>query len=210
MSARMRLAIVSGAIIAVSLTACTPGTPDPTASDTSAASPGPASTGTPSAAPSSTSAPADDSIELPAACEDVFSASMRDRLTAAHLPANDPTLTMPSTDLPVAVQMIEGLPHLRCTWGVASEVGIATTVALVDAEQSEVLRDAYRAAGSDCQVVDGDPQQTRCLAEERFEGEMPGAIGEIHVFRANAWLSTKWINVDMAGYADDMVAQLWG
>ena len=210
MSARMRLAIVSGAIIAVSLTACTPGTPEPTASDTSTASPGPASTGTPSAAPSSTSAPADDSIELPAACEDVFSASMRDRLTAGHLPANDPTLTMPSTDLPVAVQMIESLPHLRCTWGVASEVGIATTVALVDAEQSEVLRDAYRAAGSDCQVVDGDPQQTRCLAEERFEGEMPGAIGEIHVFRANAWLSTKWINVDMAGYADDMVAQLWG
>ncbi|WCD92407.1 hypothetical protein [Microbacterium sp. nov. GSS16] len=210
MSARMRLAIVSGAIIAVSLTACTPGTPDPTAGDTSTASPGPASTGTPSAGPSSTAAPADDSIELPAACEDVFSASMRDRLTAAHLPANDPTLTMPSTDLPVAVQMIESLPHLRCTWGVASEVGIATTVALVDAEQSEVLRDAYRAAGSDCQVVDGDPQQTRCLAEEKFEGEMPGAIGEIHVFRANAWLSTKWINADMAGYADDMVAQLWG
>lgn len=210
MSARMRLAIVSGAIIAVSLTACTPGTPDPTASDTSTASPGPASTGTPSAGPSSTAAPADDSIELPAACEDVFSASMRHRVTAAHLPANDPTLTMPSTDLPVAVQMIESLPHLRCTWGVASEVGIATTVALVDAEQSEVLRDAYRAAGSDCQVVDGDPHHTRCLAEERFEGEMPGEIGEIHVFRANAWLSTKWINVDMAGYADDMVAQLWG
>ncbi|MGX1791496.1 hypothetical protein ACWIDW_00895 [Microbacterium sp. NPDC055312] len=210
MSARMRLAIVSSAIIAVALTACAPGTPEPTASSTPTASRGPASTSTPSAPPSSTTAPSDDSIELPAACDDVFSPSMRDRLTAARLPANDPTLTMPSTDLTVAVQMIDDLPHLRCTWGVASEVGIATTVALVDAEQSKVLRDAYRAEGSDCQVVDGDPQQTRCLIEERFEGEMPGAIGEIHVFRANAWLSTKWINVDMAGYADDMVAQLWG
>lgn len=210
MSARMRLAIVSSAIIAVALTACAPGTPEPTASSTPTVSRGPASTSTPSAPPSSTTAPSDDSIELPAACDDVFSPSMRDRLTAARLPANDPTLTMPSTDLTVAVQMIDDLPHLRCTWGVASEVGIATTVALVDAEQSKVLRDAYRAEGSDCQVVDGDPQQTRCLIEERFEGEMPGAIGEIHVFRANAWLSTKWINVDMAGYADDMVAQLWG
>ncbi|MFJ4044960.1 hypothetical protein ACIPV2_04330 [Microbacterium sp. NPDC089987] len=208
MSGRTPLAIFSAVIIAVAVSACAPGAPEPTASDTPTGGPSSASTSTP--VPPTTAAPADDSIALPAACDDVFSASMRDRLIAAQLPLDDPTLTMPSTDLATGAQMLEGLPHLRCTWGVASEVGIATTIALVDAEQSKNLRDAYQAEGMACEVVAGDPQQTRCLAEERFEDEMPGAIGEIQIFQANAWLSTKWINVDMKGYADDMVARLWG
>lgn len=210
MTRRVPLAIVGAAIIAVAVTACAPGVPDPTPTDVPTDRPGAASTSTPAAPPSPTGAPADESIALPAACDEAFSASMRERLIAAQLPPDDPTLTMPSTDLAVGARMLEDLAHLRCTWGVASEVGIATTIALVGAEQSEDLLDAYRADGMTCEVVDGDAQQTRCLVEERFEGEMPGAIGEIHVFRANAWLSTKWINVDMAGYADDMVARLWG
>lgn len=210
MSIREALAIVGTAMIAVALAACAPDVPEPTSTGSPTDRADPSSTSTPAPPLPTTAPPVDDSIALPTACDDVFSASMRERLIAARLAPNDPILTMPSTDLAAGARMLEDLPHLRCTWGGASEVGIATTIALVDAEQSDGLRDAYRAAGLTCDVVDGDAQQTRCLAEERFEGEMPGAIGEIQLFRANAWLSTKWINVDMIGYADDMVAQLWG
>jgi len=174
-------------------TAPEPGSPSPSAT----------ASATPSASPA---APA---FALPETCAEAFSATMHSRMADSQLPLNDPTLTMPSTDVDAGTQMLESVPHLRCTWGVASEVGITTDIAVVDAEQAASLQEAYAAAGFSCGPVEGDTLQTRCLRHESFDGELPGELGEIQVFRDGAWLSTKWLNVDVTGYADDMVASLW-
>lgn len=202
MQTRPRLLVLLAAIVLVTTTACSQAAPDPGASDTPSAP-------TSSATPSASVEPADATIELPETCEDAFSVALRDRLAAEQLPLNDLTLTMPSTDVTAGQELLETVPHLRCSWSVASEVGIATEIALIDAAQATALQTALAADGLTCASVEGDDQQTRCTREESFEGEMAGKIGEIHVFKGNAWISTKWINVGMAGYADDMVATLW-
>ncbi|WCM56492.1 hypothetical protein [Microbacterium sp. EF45047] len=212
MSRRRVAAVAFAALLLLpAVSGCAPG-PGPTADP---ASP-PASAPPTSASPSPDATPTDDAtddaaddIALPESCEDVFSDELTARMLDAGQQLNDPSLTMPSTELPAGQALLESVPRLHCTWGAASEVGAATDVALVDEAQAAQLQQAFAAEGYECADLPEDPAQTRCAMHQVFEGELPGELGEIHVFRANAWLSTRWLNLDMTGYADDMVAQLW-
>lgn len=202
-SARVVLTAVASVALLAALTGCRPepvDTPTPTESSTSAPAPTGSSTPTPE--------PVAD-IELPESCEAAYSAEVRAQFEDEGMPLNDPGLTMLSTELVDALELMDTVPTLRCTWGVASEVGIATNISIVTDEQRDMLETAYAGRGLACEPVTDDPAQTRCSAET-VVGEGDGARGELEIFRGNVWVTTMWLNIDVDGYADDIVASLWG
>ena len=198
-----RRSVIGGAgigILMLALVGCAPEaapSPSPTHSPSATVSHEP----TPSPEPS-------EAMSLPESCDQVFSPALRERFEGDGLPLNDPTLTMPSTEIAGAANLLATLDSLRCAWGVASEVGIATALALVDAEQAASLQEAFTADGLECVETDG---ATRCTIQVEFddEGGGGGAGGEIHLLRDGVWVSTKWLNTDMTGYLDDIEATLW-
>ncbi|MGM1015979.1 MAG: hypothetical protein ACQEW8_00365 [Actinomycetota bacterium] len=206
-SARVALTAVASVALLAALTGCRPEpveTPEPTQSSTSAPAPSESPTPTPTPTPE----PVVD-IELPESCEAAYSADVRAQFEDEGMPLNDPGLTMLSTELVDALELMDTVPTLRCTWGVASEVGIATNISIVTDEQRDMLETAYTGRGLACEPVADDPAQTRCSAET-VVGEGDGARGELEIFRGNVWVTTMWLNIDVDGYADDMVSSLWG
>lgn len=195
---------------ALILTACSPtaeptGTPEPTESSP-APSPTATVTETPTPEPEPTEEPSDD-IALPERCEDAFTqVLMRD-----YGPLNDPWLQLPSAEDPVLQEMLETLPTLRCTWGMPSEVGIATNITVVSADEAETVRGILTGDGIACTEMSADPAHTRCEFTDEVQDENGYATwGETHDFRANIWISTAWVNIDTVGYNNDILATLWG
>jgi hypothetical protein len=131
---RLRVVAVVAAAVAASaiLSACQPEpSATPTASEPSpSASPTQTSPAqTPSASPSPT---ADAGFELPAMCEDIYSAKMLASLEAANPPLNDPGVTMDSSQNTDALELLgSGIPTIRCSWGKPSEYGLATNISIV-------------------------------------------------------------------------------
>ncbi|MFI8594728.1 hypothetical protein ACIGCK_09930 [Microbacterium sp. NPDC078428] len=175
--------------------------------------PVPTSTGDPSPDPStatpdpshSASPEASADIEMPASCEDIYSAGMLALLEEQNPPLNDPGVTMHATQVVTALEIIEsGAPTLRCSWGVPSEVGLATNVTVVDASQAALVREALSTEGFTCA---DDEAGTRCARSGEDE---IAAFGETHHLHGNGWVATRWINFDPPGYTDDVVATLWG
>jgi len=206
-------AVLSASLVLVAvLAACSP-EPGPTATPSPIPStPGGTASATPSGTPSGTPTPiATDepgaSIELPGACEDIYSDALL--ATLSELPMNDPGVTLLSTEMASGLEILETAPTLRCTWGAPSEFGLATNVTVVDAEQAQTLEQSMRDAGMTCAEYE---QGTMCRIETEHlqEDDVVAKIGETHYLRGNGWVSTHWINFAPEGYTEDIVATLWG
>ncbi len=148
-------------------------------------------------------------IELPADCREIFDEAFISEMEAAHLPLNDPGITMRSTELELGGEILATEPSLRCTWGLPSEVGIATTIALVTSEQRGGLIAEAEANEFACEPRTAD--EVRCSISVREEDPDWGAYahGAEYALRGNSWVATQWLNVEIPGYTDDIVAALW-
>lgn len=196
--------LLAGGMLA--LAACAPETaptPAPTSTgDPTPESVAPSATGAPTATPDAT---AGDEIAVPARCEDIYSADMLAALESQNPPLNDPGVTMYSTEIVEALEIIEaGAPSIRCSWGVPSEVGLATNVTIVDAAEAALLLERLPANGLACESF-ADGTLCRVSAENSVAD-----FGETHFVRGNGWVATHWINFDPEGYTEDIVRTLWG
>lgn len=105
-----------------------------------------------------------------------------------------------------AITMLEGTSKLRCAWVTASagDAGIITNVASLTTAQEADLIAYLGGAGFSCsEQLAG----TRCLIEESTDA---GAWGESHFLREGVWIATRWANVRVEGYTEDIVAAVFG
>jgi hypothetical protein len=159
---------------------------------------------TPGASASATPEPVAD-ISIPVSCEDIYSPEMLATLESENPPLNDPGVTMDSTEVVEALEVLASGPQtLRCSWGLPSSYGLATNVTIVDAAQAQTVLDSLPERGFACEdLADG----TVCRMQQS-DGE--NSFGESHYLRANGWVSTRWINFGPRGYTEDVVSTLWG
>ena len=161
--------------------------------------------GSPTPAPPERSA-----VALPASCEDAFSADYFATRTAyPYNPLNHETVaSSPILTVDKLETLRAGLPHLRCTWAGAGEEGILGSINEVTrAEAGQVLLQ-LKEEGFDCTDHRGG---TACSSGLAVSEETGGTImGEEHFLRDNIWISTWWLNIDIAGYNDDIIDVLWG
>lgn len=213
---RIAAAAATAAIVlaaSVALVGCQPepspggaATPTPMPSATTSATPS-ATPEAPSPSPEPTEQPA--ASIVPGACEDAYSAAMLARLNGAIPPLNDPGITMVSTQNVDLLEMLDGATTLRCTWGSPSETGISTNITAVDTAQGADILATLESAGFACQVLAGG---TICTMEERgiTQDDLEYAFGESHFVGDGGWVTTNWLNTDITGYTEDIVASLWG
>ena len=204
---RIAAAIAALATVAVLATGCRPepsGTPEPSGSATlDQPTPGP------SASPIETELP-DSAFEVPASCEDIYSDAMLALLQSENPPLNDPGVTMLSTENADLLEVLHsGAPTLRCSWGQPSEVGLATNVTAIDAEQAAAIESALPAAGFGCEELG---EGTVCRIEQRGVtlDDEEYTRGETHYIGDGGVVTTAWINFNPDGYTEDVVATLWG
>lgn len=204
---RVAATIAALAAVALLATGCRPepsGTPEPSGSATvEQPTPGPSVT------PIETELP-DAGFEMPATCEEIYSAAMLAQLQSENPPLNDPGVTMLSTENAALLEIIDsGAPTIRCSWGQPSEVGLATNVTTIDAEQAAAISAALAQAGFGCEAL-GDG--TVCRIEQRGVtlDDQEYTRGETHYIGEGAVVTTAWINFNPEGYTEDVVATLWG
>lgn len=211
-----RIAVTAAALM-LALTGCA-GSGEPSPSGDPGGSPSVVPPTAPAPSPSEEPTLASDDIELPGDCAQLFDAAFIAQMDAVGLPLNDPGLTMGATFAEAPLALLDEIPTLRCTWGMPSEVGVATHVSIVSPEQRAELLAVYE-TGFD---LDGTPAvfdcvelgpETRC-GFTRTETDQDGAgwaLGEAQVFRGNAWITTAWLNTDAAGdaYLDSITTALW-
>lgn len=166
---------------------------------------------TPSATPTPepTEEPVSQDIALPTSCEQAFSTDFVHMMEAAYYPLNYPGITMPPTELVAGQSALATVPALHCTWGAPSDTGISTAIALIGPAQADAIRAEALAAGFTCGPR--SDVEHHCLLEEVDDTSEMGPVrwGEQHVFRGNAWIVSGWLNVDMFGYHNHIVSQLW-
>ncbi|WP_194408947.1 hypothetical protein [Microbacterium cremeum] len=203
---RVTVAIAALATVALLATGCRPepsGTPEPTASATlDKPTPGP------SVSPIETELP-DAGFDVPASCEQIYSAAMLSRLQSENPPLNDPGVTMLSTENADLLEVIHsGAPTLRCSWGQPSEFGLATNVTAIEAEQAADIESALQSAGFGCEALGGG---TVCRIEQRgiTLDDQEYTRGETHYLGDGAIVTTAWINFSPDGYTEDIVSTLW-
>lgn len=221
---RAAMAALAVAGLTVALAACKPepsptstpgGGPTPTSSRSTST---PSVSVTPTATPTVTETPTPtpvptasaDDIAVPGACEDIYSAGMRSTLEAKIPVLNDPGVTMYSTQVVEALEMLgSGAPTIRCSWGRPSEFGLATNVTVVDAGQRVAVMAALGNAGFTCAAAHGG---TLCTLEEKFITQDDSEVhrNEAHFLRGNGWVSTQMLNFSLDGYTDDIVDNVWG
>lgn len=212
-SSRAATLIVLGIVVAGSLAACAP-EPAPSAS-TSAPSSAPSDAAPSSPAPTSAEPSATPSdavaadIELPAACPEIYSPTMLETLNRDTPPLNDPGVTLLTTEITTGLEIIDVAPTIRCSWGQPSGFGLATSVTIVDADQSEVLLQALLDAGLACEDQRGGTL-CRIQGDDREGETIVASFGETHFLGGNGWVATHWINVDPEGYSEDIIDTLWG
>ena len=149
-------------------------------------------------------------FEVPAACEQIYSAAMLAQLQSANPPLNDPGVTMLSTENADLLEIIHGgAPTLRCSWGQPSEVGLATNVTAIDGDQSTAILAALPAAGFGCEAL-GDGTVCRIEQKGVTLDDQEYTRGETHYIGGGGLVSTAWINFAPEGYTEDIVETLWG
>lgn len=193
------------ALAAAGLAACAPEDPaDPDASPSES----PTATETPdeTAEPSEEPAEPATAFAMPADCSAAYSAEMFRTLGDAFA-LNDPDMTLLSTQTVGALEILDGVDSLRCGWGVPSEIGIASTIAEIDAEQELQLRDVLGQAGFECD----DAEPTTCVLGETInEDAGQSTATETHVFGEGGWVATSELNSGVEpGYSEDMRDALW-
>jgi len=206
------VALLGAAGLTLALAGCG-GDPAPSSSPSTepSASASSSAAASPSASPSETPDASAD-ITLPASCEDIYSATMLAQLTADLPPLNDPGLTLDSTGYEAAYEVLQEVTAagdtLRCTWGMPSEVGMATNVSIVTPAQAEAVLAGAEASGLNCAPL---RMGTICrIVVENSEEEGGHVWGETHFLAGNGWVSTAWINYGPDGYTEDIVASVWG
>lgn len=158
---------------------------------------------TPTATPEPTPTP--EPVTIPTSCEEIYSGELVAALSSKHAPLNDASMADPNYSNTDGVEeLLRTLDPLRCTWGVAGPVGIVTGVAAVTAEQSTTVLEMLTSSAFACGDESGG---TRC--EFRSEGEKEFLLGESHFLRDGIWVSTFWINADITGYTEDIIATMW-
>lgn len=196
------------AVVALLTAGCatpTASAPDATASPEAPTSPS-ATPSTPS--PVETEATTDE-LALPESCDALFTGDLRAQLEADLPPLNDPGVTMYSTENAEALTILEsGLPSLRCTWGLPSDTGIATTVSIVTPEQSDAIADTLGEAGFGAEAT-ADGEYFRTSQEMLTMEDDLVELGETHFLRANVWIATRWINYGPEEYTPGIVDALW-
>jgi hypothetical protein len=206
-------AAVAAVLASALLSACQPEPAStPTGSSSSpSASPTQTTSVSPSASPSASPSPtAEAGFELPAACEEIYSAKMLASLEATNPPLNDPGVTMDSSQNTDALELLaSGIPTIRCSWGRPSEYGLATNVSIVDAAQSAALVTALRNQGFACDAV---WHGTRCVTQQTTidQDDNEVTFGESHFLRGTGWVSTAWVEFAPVGYTQDIATTLWG
>lgn len=181
--------------------------PEPTATSTPTATPTPVPTVTSTTSPDPS--PTADT-GLPAACEDAYTAEMLAQLEATLPPLNDPGITMLSTQNADLLDLIDAAQStLRCTWGPPSEHGIATNITAIGQTQGAAILASLQGTGFGCETLAGG---TVCRIEQRgvTQDDVEYSRGEIHYIGEDGWIATAWLNVDTAGYIEDMVTAIWG
>ncbi|MFT4211518.1 MAG: hypothetical protein QM626_06550 [Microbacterium sp.] len=204
---RLAIGLAGAAVLAAALAACAP---DESASPSASATASATSSASASASASPTPTVSADDITLPGSCESIYSGGMLQTLRSDIPPLNDPAVTVASTKIVSALEILDAVPSLRCTWGSAGTSGIATTVAIVDADQAQTIRGALDDNGFSC--VDA-AEGTLCTASSTSVDTASGDIveqGESHFLRGNAWIATTWLTIDPDGYTQDIAATLWG
>jgi hypothetical protein len=149
-------------------------------------------------------------FEVPAACDDIYSAAMLDALEADNPPLNDPGVTMLATQNVDLIQIIDAAPAtLRCSWGGPGEYGLATNVTAVDEVQAESIGQELADSGFACEPLG---EGTLCAFEQKgiTLDDEPYTSGETHYLGGGGWVSTSWINFDPEGYTEDIVDTIWG
>jgi hypothetical protein len=204
---RLVVGVTAVVLVAAVATGCRPeGAPAPSGTPTSTTS---SPTPGPSVTPTGTETP-QAGFEMPAACEDIYSATMLASLQAANPPLNDPGVTMLSTQNADLLEVIHsGAPTLRCSWGKPSEYGLATNVTAIDAEQAASLASALAEAGFGCEPM-GDGTVCRIEQKGVTLDDNEYTRGETHYIADDAVVTTSWINFAPEGYTEDIVATLWG
>lgn len=147
---------------------------------------------------------------FPADCDAVYSAAMRATLESTVPPLNDPGVTMLSSQNANSLDLLaSGIPTLRCTWGVPSEYGIATNVSQIDAAQAGALRESLLQAGFSEEAASGG---SIYRLEQRMvtQDDALVTLGEVQYVGEGRWVSTRWIDADIPGYTEDIVATVWG
>ncbi|MEV5072066.1 hypothetical protein MRBLMI12_003720 [Microbacterium sp. LMI12-1-1.1] len=149
-------------------------------------------------------------FQLPAACEEIYSAEMLAGLQSANPPLNDPGVTMLSTENADLLEIIHsGAPTLRCSWGQPSEYGLATNVTVIDGDQADAVLAALPAAGFGCEAL-GDGTVCRIEQKGVTLDDNEYTRGETHYVGDGGLVTTAWINFAPDGYTEDVVATLWG
>ncbi|MBG6238952.1 hypothetical protein IWX78_001931 [Mycetocola sp. CAN_C7] len=173
-------------------------------------SPSPTESAAPSAAPSPSATTVPAAIALPDECEDAFSPEyFALRSESVWNPLNHESVADSRiTDYAAVEELRAGLPQLRCTWAVAGEEGILSSIADVTAAESGRVILLLEEEGYDCVV---HRQGTACsivLGTNPDNGRP--VFGEEHFFRDNIWIAAFWANIDIVGYNDDIIDTLWG
>lgn len=206
------------AVLGLALTACVPESERRATSSPTVAMPTPQG---PTASPTSPAGddpeepvdPADRpqaaEIALPASCDELYSPEMRATLEAQMPPLNDPGVTLESTSVEQARQILQSdVSTLRCSWGTPSERGLATNVTIVAVEDAPRIQDMLAMSGLTCADAVGGILCTR-ESDGSDSPEYPVADGESHFLRGNGWVSTAWIGHLPDGYTEDVAATLW-
>ncbi|HOA86496.1 MAG TPA: hypothetical protein PKH61_03740 [Microbacteriaceae bacterium] len=196
---------VAAACLTLALAGCAPETA--TGPEASAPAPAPSGSAQSTAAPSepAPSASPDVLAALPVDCQASYSPGMLHALNDANPPLNHPGVTMNSTEVVGALELLHsGVPTLRCSWGAPSSYGLATNVTLVTPAQASAVEAALRERGFAC--AGAGPAETRCEITESFS---EAQTGETHVLRGNVWVATHWVNFAPDGYTDDILATLF-
>lgn len=206
---RIAPALLAAGVLLTMLTGCQPepvdatGTPSPTQT---------APVESPSSAPAPTAEPTETApaAALPASCDTLYSDSMRASLEAALPPANDPAVTMLSSqNAQLAELLASGIPVLRCTWGGAEGPGLATTIASIEPAQADAARAVMAESAFGCETV-GDADLCRIERRGITLDDVEYVSGEDHLLADGLWVATSWIDVLPEGYSADIAAQLWG
>lgn len=187
---------------ALLLTACVP-EPGPTPSATSDVPTTPSAT----AEPTPTPTPA--AFVVPGDCDAAYPAALRDTLSREVGPLNDPEITLYSTQIGGALEILEsGSSTLRCTWGAAGGPGLATNVTAVSADERTRLEELLTAAGAGCEAAGAGTLCEMSTKTVDWDGN-PVDRGESHFLGEGGWISTSWVGSLPDGYTTDMAATLW-
>ena len=211
MSARTRVSVTAVfAVLAISSVALAGCKSASAGSATETATPTPTVTASPTVSPSADAAPPSGQFALPATCQDAYSIGMLASLSNENPPLNDPGFSLRSTQNVTGLELLDsGIPTLNCTWGVAGQRGLATSVAQISESDSDRMMTALEATGFVCEA---HGEGTICTYSEKTVNRDDEIVelGESHYFRSTGWVATSWINFFPEGYTEDIAATVWG